>query len=1063
MNALLICTNLQKHINDTYILVKTDQFLIIGVYRELPIKIYLLPFSQVKNSDLSLSLVVYDLYNIVCIILGSRLGNSLLLKFFPISSPKIHSCEKCDKSNIDDHVDHVQETNNQLKEIKDDIDLEMYGLSIFSENELYFRIGSYTFEVCDSLTNISPIASMTIGQPLNISEEFSESVDSDLELVGCVGHSKNGSLAVLQKSIHPQLVTTSELIGSQDMWTLKTNADEFHRFLLISQTDSTMILQTGQEILELDQDQTGFCTNEKTIFAGNVLSNQLFIQVCSDSILLLENLKCLQSISMKQFDSQVLACSICDPFGVLLLESNKLIFFEVHCDKSIVLSIIPVRSSLVIVSLSLYVDNANIFTIQPSTVKNFDIAINGGTQMHQKNEDEQFNKESEKFPSYWLALVKDNGCLEILSLPKFNTVFMVRNFSFAPVLLIDCGHIDSDSGVSESVTSTKSIVQEILFTSLDIDGKSPYLLAIINNDLVLYKAFRISYSSHDGHLLFRFRRELVSILMNDRNTINIEECETANFENVYSIHRKISPPRFREFSNIGTYPGVFICGPYPQWIFKSHKGTYFIHPMSIDGPVESFACFHNENCKFGCIYYNREGILRIALLPTFLNLESPWPLRKVPLRCTSHFVAYHIESKTYALALSNKMKGNILIKSTGDDTEEFETVSKGPRFIYPYQEKYFIELFSPTNWEAIPNTRFELYPFEHVTALKSLHLRSQERASGLKIFICVGTTVLYGEDFTAKGRILIFDIIDVVPEPGKPLTRNRLKLLYDKEQIGPISAIDHVDGLLFTCIGKKIFMWNFKDTKELIGVAFIDAELYIHSAISLKNYILVADISKSIQLLQYREDQKSLSLISKDPYQLRVYSIEYVIDGNQLGFLVSDSSKNLHLFQYQPDDPGSIGGLRLIRQGDIHIGSHINSMFRIRCKPAVYSRSTAHHITGMALNEKRHVTFYSTLDGSIGLIVPLSEKTFRRLQTLQSRLVQCIQHPAGLNPKSYRLAHMLNRLQSSPQKNIIDGDLLWKYTYLGIKEKNELAKQIGTSSFQIMEDIRNIEQITNIF
>jgi cleavage and polyadenylation specificity factor subunit 1 len=47
-------------------------------------------------------------------------------------------------------------------------------------------------------------------------------------------------------------------------------------------------------------------------------------------------------------------------------------------------------------------------------------------------------------------------------------------------------------------------------------------------------------------------------------------------------------------------------------------------------------------------------------------------------------------------------------------------------------------------------------------------------------------------------------------------------------------------------------MWNFKENKDLIGVAFIDTEIYIHRAVCVKNFILIADISRSIQLLRYQ-------------------------------------------------------------------------------------------------------------------------------------------------------------------------------------------------------------------
>jgi len=47
-------------------------------------------------------------------------------------------------------------------------------------------------------------------------------------------------------------------------------------------------------------------------------------------------------------------------------------------------------------------------------------------------------------------------------------------------------------------------------------------------------------------------------------------------------------------------------------------------------------------------------------------------------------------------------------------------------------------------------------------------------------------------------------------------------------------------------------MWNFKDNKDLVGVAFIDGETYIHRAIALKTFVIVADVNRSIQVLRYK-------------------------------------------------------------------------------------------------------------------------------------------------------------------------------------------------------------------
>lgn len=64
------------------------------------------------------------------------------------------------------------------------------------------------------------------------------------------------------------------------------------------------------------------------------------------------------------------------------------------------------------------------------------------------------------------------------------------------------------------------------------------------------------------------------------------------------------------------------------------------------------------------------------------------------------------------------------------------------------------------------------------------------------------------------------------------------------------------------CPPTQIFLWSLKDN-ELTGMAFIDTQLYIHQMISVKNFILAADLMKSISLLRYQEESKTLSLVSR--------------------------------------------------------------------------------------------------------------------------------------------------------------------------------------------------------
>lgn len=53
-------------------------------------------------------------------------------------------------------------------------------------------------------------------------------------------------------------------------------------------------------------------------------------------------------------------------------------------------------------------------------------------------------------------------------------------------------------------------------------------------------------------------------------------------------------------------PQVFICGPSPHWLLVTGRGALRLHPMGIDGPIDSFAPFYNVNCPRGFLYFNRQ-------------------------------------------------------------------------------------------------------------------------------------------------------------------------------------------------------------------------------------------------------------------------------------------------------------------------------------------------------------------------------------------------------------------------------------------------------------------------
>ncbi|XP_060076994.1 cleavage and polyadenylation specificity factor subunit 1-like [Ylistrum balloti] len=1066
------------------------------------------------------------------LLLGSRLGNSLLLRY----TEKVADADHTNGENKNEpptkkkKTDGTTDMASDVTQVENLYDLEVYGSA---ENPSGTMITSYSFEVCDNIWNIAPCGQCVMGEPAFLSEEFAGNPDPDLELVTTSGYGKNGALSVLQRSIRPQVVTTFELPGCVNMWTvkgtlptdtpLKTPAadeeekedkeetkedkDEIengHAFLILSRTDSSMILQTGQEIMELDH--SGFSTQTATIFAGNIGNDKYIIQVSATGVRLLEGVKQIQHIPV-DIGSPLVHCSLADPYVLLMASSGQIAMLTMKEDINGV-RLVTTRPSVSqhsrLLTLCLYKDLSGMFTtmttqfqeevetttdtkeMKPSTEKAFtldtdniddeDELLYGETDtsvftssfdISMRSESEGPKREAKSSaisPTYWALMCRENGVLEIYSVPDFKMSYYVKNFPMGQKILVDSVQMTdkvSTSGMGmpggerqEKIVGDMPNIKELLMVGLGYRNSRSFLFARVDDEFYIYEAFPFHQTPVESHLKLRFKKVQHNVILRERRTAKYKR--KMDPEDGEESLQTTDTTMLHYFSDLAGYNGVFICGAYPHWIFMTTRGCLRIHPMGIDGRVTCFSPFHNVNCPKGFLYFNGLGELRISVLPTHLTYDSPWPVRKVPLRCTPHFIAYHPESKIYSVVHSVPELCNYLPKPS--EEREFDVIEKDERFVYPNMKRFIVQLYSPTSWEVVPNTKIELDQWEHATIMKCVSLKSEGTLTGYKSYGVIGTTVCYGEEVQCRGRILIYDIIEVVPEPGQPLTKNKIKVVYAKEQKGPITALAHICGLLVTAIGQKLYIWQFKND-DLEGVAFIDSYIFIHNLVTVKNLIMASDLLKNINIYRYQEDFKVLSLVSRDVKPSETYASQFLIDNSLLSFVVTDSLKNIIVYTYQPEARESHGGHRLVRKAEFNAGSHINTMFRVRCR--IREPGTDRRMTGAV--EKRNITYFATLDGGLGFLLPVSEKVYRRLFMLQNALTTQLPHLAGLNPRAYRTLKQSCPELRNLQKNILDGELLWKYPNLSVMEKTEIAKRIGTSADQILEDLMETDRLTAHF
>lgn len=99
-----------------------------------------------------------------------------------------------------------------------------------------------------------------------------------------------------------------------------------------------------------------------------------------------------------------------------------------------------------------------------------------------------------------------------------------------------------------------------------------------------------------------------------------------------------------------------------------------------------------------------------------------------------------------------------------------------------------------------------------------------------------------------------------------------------------------------------------------------------------------------------------------------------------------------------------------------------------------------------------HHILVTTQSGSIALVTPLDEATYRRLSALQTTLTSILEHPAGLNPRAYRAVES----EGLGSRGVVDGDLICRVGELGAGKRVEVLGRAGAETWGIKSDLEII-------
>jgi len=919
----------------------------------------------------------------------------------------------------------------------------------------------YTFTVRDSVLGISPIIDLTAGASASVQGDTEERA----ELVAACGHGKNGALAILQRGIQPELVTEVEagtLPGLKGTWTVyheakdnerlresgaaaaAANVDPFHSYLVISLESTTMVLETGEELKEVSE-AVELVTDAATLAAGNLHGRKRIVQVHKNGVRICEGPVRMQDVAAAEMPAagdsppnlEIIAAQVLDPYVLCRMSDGSLRVLKGDEEAGSVEAMspssyanLPTGESIAAAAL---VDDSVPAASRPGlTTREPGFLRRAATSTGTLPEDEEGTV---------LAVTRVGGTLELYALPSCERIWSADGLSEGLNILAPGGAgedaaIDADAAVEQVDDYPAPEIVEFRLDAFPRAHERPMLTALRGDGSVLvYRAYVCPPGSgnvdFDAKPQLRFCRVPIELEGGGGGMVDTNALSGSRLT------------RFERVGDRGGIRGVFVSGPRPLWLLVRRSRVLALPIRGEAQRTVSFTPFHNVNCLNGFMLGTAAGGVRICQIPGRMHYEAAWPVRKLALRCTPHHVQYLPDFRLYALSTSAPVKWkdpdvdeDDIHMSTLVKTRKANAMAKGA-----VEQVFSVRLLVPGTLECA--WQYTVEPGEHVQSIRNVQLRNT-MTGALQSMLVVGTALPGGEDAPCRGRVLIFEVVWQMTDRG---TRWQGQLVCVRESKMACTALEGVGGHLAVAIGTKLIVHSW-DGQQLTPVAFFDTPLHTVTMNVVKNFILLGDIQKGAFFFRWKDtpNEKNLVQMAKDFEGMEILATEFLVDGSTLSMLATDMTGNAYIFSYDPKSLESWKGAKLLTKGAFHVGSPVHRMVRFRLKAPATAGQTVSPAEQKAMANK-HAVFFGTLDGSLGILVPIEEATHASLQSLQRYLTYASPHAAlaGLNARTHRHPKTTEGrpMRQPAPHSLLDGGLLAVYEHMPWKAQAKAAKEAG--------------------
>ncbi|KAG8692927.1 mRNA cleavage and polyadenylation factor subunit, partial [Ceratobasidium sp. 395] len=415
----------------------------------------------------------------------------------------------------------------------------------------------------------------------------------------------------------------------------------------------------------------------------------------------------------------------------------------------------------------------------------------------------------------WLVVLRKNGFFEIWTLPLIGLAFSTDQLEGLPDVLVDSGQVHA-----APVTEGETEIEQVLIAPFGVTRPKPHLIVLTKSGiLAVYEPVSLPAPvESDPAPPTRLRDQLcVQFVKIFSRILPPHSQDTPDPKRVAG--RTLVP--FTTTYQSTNLSGVFATGDHPFWLLKTDTSALRIHSCASQY-VNSFTPCSIFGQKGEYLLHSDEGTTVVEWLSD-LDVGCELPCRSYASDDGRVYTSIAYDVSTRHVLAASALRTTFAYYDE-DSNEVYVPDASHPN---PQIHCSALELITPDTWTTVDG--YEFAQNEFINAVESVPLETLSTEKGLKDYIVVGTTISRGEDLAVKGATYVFEVVEVVPEPGAKTRPYKLRLLCREDSKGAVTALCGLNGYLVSSMGQKLFVRAFDLDEKLTGVAFMDVGVYVTS------------------------------------------------------------------------------------------------------------------------------------------------------------------------------------------------------------------------------------------